>query len=118
MNPAFEALGLKDLLPKKVDIPDEGCIRMNSSQYCFSAGKWNFQLRCYVFLTELTKFFFSGEIRVNEQLILTCIHTMMAREHNRIAKELGLLNPHWNDEILYQVRFASVLAGFRRKPSY
>lgn len=47
--------------------------------------------------------FFSGEIRVNEQLVLTCIHTIMAREHNRVAKELSQINPHWNDEMLYQV---------------
>ncbi|XP_015365016.1 PREDICTED: uncharacterized protein LOC107162575 [Diuraphis noxia] len=80
MNPAFSNLGLKELLPMKLNIPDEGCIRSNSSQYCFE----------------------SGEIRVNEQLVLTCIHTLMAREHNRVAKELSQINPHWNDEMLYQ----------------
>jgi len=46
---------------------------------------------------------FIGEIRVNEQLVLACIHTLMAREHNRVAKELSQINPHWNDEMLYQV---------------
>lgn len=39
MNPAFADLGLKDLLPMKLNIPDEGCIRENSSQYCFESGK-------------------------------------------------------------------------------
>lgn len=38
MNSAFANLGLKELLPMKLDIPDEGCIRSNSSQYCFESG--------------------------------------------------------------------------------
>jgi hypothetical protein len=40
MNPVFEAYGLKDLLPLKLDIPDEGCTRPNGSMYCFEAGEW------------------------------------------------------------------------------
>lgn len=38
MNPVFEQYGLKDLLPLKLDIPDEGCTRPNASMYCFDAG--------------------------------------------------------------------------------
>lgn len=45
----------------------------------------------------------AGEIRVNEQLILTTMHTLWAREHNRVAKQLNEINPHWDDETLYQV---------------
>lgn len=45
----------------------------------------------------------AGEIRVNEQLILTCVHTLMMREHNRLAHGLAAINPHWDDEHLYQV---------------
>lgn len=59
-------------------------------------------LVCYRSIS-VYRLIFTGEIRVNEQLVLACIHTLMAREHNRVAKELSQINPHWNDEMLYQV---------------
>lgn len=82
MNPVLRPLGLMDLLPAKTDIPDEGCTHRaeNGNKFCFDGG----------------------EIRVNEQLILTCMHTLWAREHNRIATQLYVINPHWDDEILFQ----------------
>jgi len=58
---------------------------------------------CFWTVSQTDGLAFTGEIRVNEQLVLTCIHTIMAREHNRVAKELSQINPHWNDEMLYQV---------------
>ncbi|XP_024938090.1 peroxidase isoform X4 [Cephus cinctus] len=88
MNPVFSEYGLKDLLPLKLDIPDEGCTRPNRSMYCFEAG----------------------EIRVNEQLVLTCMHTLMAREHNRAAKALAHVNPHWDDETIFQEARRIVIA--------
>lgn len=42
MNPVFSEYGLKDLLPLKLDIPDEGCTRPNRSMYCFEAGNLYF----------------------------------------------------------------------------
>lgn len=80
MNPVFQEFGLKDLLPLKLDFPDEGCTRPNKQMFCFEAG----------------------EIRVNEQLVLACMHTIMARNHNNLATQLAQINPHWDDETLFQ----------------
>lgn len=37
-NSANHHLGLKDLLPPKLESPDAGCVRPNKDVYCFLAG--------------------------------------------------------------------------------
>lgn len=44
----------------------------------------------------------AGDDRANENLALTSLHTLLLREHNRLARALAHLNPHWNGERLYQ----------------
>jgi len=80
MLPVFETEGMKPLLPLKLHEPDEGCIRPSEDVYCFLAG----------------------DPRVNEQTVLAITHTLFVRQHNLIAKELAHINPHWNDETLFQ----------------
>ncbi|XP_017332074.1 peroxidasin [Ictalurus punctatus] len=45
--------------------------------------------------------FLAGDHRANEQLGLTAMHTVWFREHNRIARELLRLNPHWDGDTIY-----------------
>ncbi|OXU24803.1 hypothetical protein TSAR_007677, partial [Trichomalopsis sarcophagae] len=44
----------------------------------------------------------SGDVRVNQNPQLTILHLILHREHNRIAGQLALLNPHWSDETIFQ----------------
>jgi hypothetical protein len=86
--PVFQEFGLKDLLPLKTTDPDDGCLRPQRDIYCFLAG----------------------DNRVNEQLVLAVVHTIFVREHNRLVYELHRINPHWDDETLYQVQNVEVFS--------
>lgn len=47
-------------------------------------------------------FYVAGDVRANEQIGLTAVHTLMMREHNRLADEIAVANPLWSDEQIYQ----------------
>ena len=76
----FQQQGLKPLLPPENENPELECIHRPRNLFCFLAG----------------------DTRVNEQIHLTVLHTLYLRDHNRMALELATLNPHWNDEKIYQ----------------
>lgn len=70
------------ILPPSLD-PNDGCnseFEMSRGRYCFA----------------------SGDPRANENLHLTTMHLLWARQHNQLTEKLSKINPHWNDEILYQ----------------
>ena len=46
--------------------------------------------------------FLAGDVRANEQISLTTMQTLWMREHNRVANALARINPHWDDERVYQ----------------
>ncbi|KAJ7374149.1 hypothetical protein OS493_009487 [Desmophyllum pertusum] len=48
--------------------------------------------------------------RTNENQALMAMHTVWAREHNRIARYLHILNPSWRDDKLFQEARKIVIA--------
>ncbi|XP_037298832.1 peroxidasin [Manduca sexta] len=75
-------VGNRELLPPSTD-PNDGCntVEMNAKgQYCFE----------------------TGDARANENLHLTTMHLILARQHNRLAIELKKNNPRWSDEVVFQ----------------
>lgn len=46
--------------------------------------------------------FVAGDVRANEHVGLTAMHTLFVREHNRLCEELAVSNPLWDDEQIYQ----------------
>lgn len=46
--------------------------------------------------------FVAGDLRANEQLALTAMHTLFMREHNRLAEIIGHRYPHLSGDEIYQ----------------
>ncbi len=46
--------------------------------------------------------FLAGDVRANEQIALTAMHTLFVREHNRLCNEIAAANPGLTDEEIYQ----------------
>lgn len=57
----------------------------------------------------LSKYYIGGDVRVNEQPGLTCFHTLLVREHNRLCDEIAIDHPAWSDEQIFQ--FARKMVG-------
>ncbi|CAJ0954735.1 unnamed protein product, partial [Mesorhabditis belari] len=46
--------------------------------------------------------FLAGDLRANEQLGLTAMHTVFMREHNRVAAKFLEMNVNWDGETIFQ----------------
>lgn len=55
-----------------------------------------------MFLSVIGVDLFTGDIRVNQNAQLALLHVIFLREHIRTATILGKLNPHWDDERIFQ----------------
>ncbi|XP_058057082.1 chorion peroxidase-like [Anopheles bellator] len=58
--------------------------------------------------------FRSGDDRTNQIISLTGVHVLFLREHNRLAAGLARVNPHWDDERLYQEARRIVVAEVQK----
>jgi peroxidase len=61
-----------------------------------------------------TKMILAGDVRANEQIGLTAMHTLFVREHNRLAVLLRETFPYSTDEQLYQMARKIVGAEIQR----
>lgn len=59
-------------------------------------------------------FFLSGDHRVNEHGVLTALHIVWSREHNRIADEILAVFPKWSDEQVFQTARSINIAQAQR----
>ena len=53
---------------------------------------------------------FIGDTRVNEHPLLTLMHLIWVREHNRVADEIVKIAPRHSDEFYYQQARRIVIA--------
>ena len=62
-------------------------------------------------------FYLAGDVRANEQIGLTALHTLFVREHNRLADELVIERPDLSGEEIYQ-RAKAVVAALIQVVTY
>lgn len=63
--------------------------------------------------------FLAGDIRSNENTVLTSMHTVFVREHNRLCDEIVAQNPSLagEDELIYQ-KARRIVIGFTQQITY
>ena len=63
------------------------------------------------------RLFVAGDVRANENVLLTAYHTLFVREHNRLCEVLILQHPDWQDEQIYQ-HARKIVGGILQKITF
>ncbi|XP_067864219.1 eosinophil peroxidase-like isoform X2 [Heptranchias perlo] len=101
VNPTFSDNNLKYL-------PFRSFKQMNPcAPTCTSSSRSSVDIPCML----------AGDSRANENLGLLSFHTIFLREHNRLARELKRLNPHWSGETIYQ-EARKIMGAFQQIINY
>lgn len=59
-------------------------------------------------------YYIAGDHRANEHPVLTSMHTLFVREHNRLARELKAVFPNWKDGRLFHIARKINCAQFQK----
>jgi hypothetical protein len=63
------------------------------------------------------RYFVAGDVRANENVMLTAMHTLFVREHNRKCDEIKANSPGASDEQIYQ-KARKLIGGFIQNVTY
>ncbi|KAK2184613.1 hypothetical protein NP493_258g05028 [Ridgeia piscesae] len=106
-----ETMKLRDL-----QNPSRGRLRMTPSQYdprYQDLLPQDPEFKMCKFKTDKVMCFAAGDSRVNEHVGLMCMHTLLAREHNRVESVLHYLNRHWDGHRLFEESRRIVIAEWQ-----
>ena len=86
------AAGLRTFVDGKLKISDDGLLPLNTDGFS-NADPFGLGESLYL----------AGDVRANEQVGLTAVHTIFVREHNRLAELIQAEDPSLTDEEIYQL---------------
>ncbi|MCA9153461.1 MAG: VCBS repeat-containing protein, partial [Planctomycetales bacterium] len=95
---AARAVALRTLVDGKLKTSADGLLPLNNVD-TFPGGALENDNEGRV---DPATLFAAGDVRANENIALIALHTILVREHNRLADEIRTANPAFDDEQIYQ----------------